>query len=96
MICIECIALVFGLMCVNRCQTHVSGPVPVISSEDETAIKKIVHYDAGRDELVGFCGKSVQSHHTCDPYLKLTVGSDYNALVQAFKVISKYQFSTSC
>ena len=66
---------------------NIVGPVPVIASEDETSIKKIVTYEPSNDKLIGFCGKS-GDHHECDPDLEVYAGDDYETLVQKFQVIN--------
>ena len=55
-----------------------------MTAEDETAIKKLVHYDQKTDRLIGFCGKE-EEEHTCDAQLELKVGDDYEQLLQMFK-----------
>ena len=62
------------------------GLVPTIASEDETTIKKIVHYNSKTDELIGFCGKMSNSHHVCDPSLHVMAGDDYENLLKTFQV----------
>ena len=66
---------------------NIVGPVPVIASEDETSIKKIVTYQPSNDRLIGFCGKSGDNHE-CDPDLEVYAGDDYETLVQKFQVIN--------
>ena len=66
---------------------NIVGPVPVIASEDETSIKKIVTYQPSNDKLIGFCGKSGDNHE-CVPDLEVYAGDDYETLLQKFQVIS--------
>ena len=44
----------------------ITDRVPVLTAEDETAIKSIISYDQKRDELIGFCGEK------CDDMKNIT------------------------
>jgi hypothetical protein len=62
----------------------VSGPIPVILSEDETKVKARATWEAKYDILAGFCGP--KDDHTCDSRFKPVVGtseSGYNAIMDA-------------
>ena len=64
---------------------RIESLVPVFLAEDETALKKEVMWKAGKDELLGFCGKKVD--HQCMRNNIIVVGNDENAyerLEQAF------------
>jgi hypothetical protein len=63
----------------------ISGPVPVILSEDETKVKARATWKAKYDTLASFCGP--KDDHTCDSRFKPVVGtgeSGYNAIMDAF------------
>ena len=38
-------------------EKHSIAKIPVLTAEDETAIRKVVTFDQKRDTLIGFCGE---------------------------------------
>ena len=52
--------------------------IPVLTGEDETAIKSTISYDQKRDQMIGFCGEKcddIKKHH-CEINIRLVIGDD--------------------
>ena len=68
---------------------NISNRVPVLTAEDETAIKAVVSYGQEFDELIGFCGaKLADGTHECLLDKRIVIGDDehsYDRLVKAFQ-----------
>ena len=59
---------------------HGISKIPVLTAEDETAIKRVVSYDNKEDKLIGFCGtkKNNDNNHQCLQEISIVLGNDEN------------------
>ena len=67
-------------------KANINFLVPVMTAEDETAVKAEVAYHQETDELLGFCGEN-KDHHCLQP-AKVIIGDDrdaYSRLTSAFQ-----------
>ena len=63
--------------------------VPVLTAEDETAVKSYVTYEQDSDTLVGFCGEATddKNSHRCMPNVTVVIGdgeAGYTRICEAF------------
>jgi hypothetical protein len=69
-----------------KLKCKVTGPIPVILTEDETKVKSRVCWEQKWDTLAGFCGP--KENHVCVPSYKVVVGSGesgYEKIVDSFR-----------
>ena len=59
----------------------ITGPVPTLMAEDETAIQANPHYLEESDTIIGFCGPMTEDpkNHRCQVGLEIKVGEDPGA-----------------
>ena len=75
---------------VKLMEKHGIAKIPVLTAEDETAIKKVVSYDNKEDKLVSFCGMKTgnDGKHQCLKEISIVLGNDehtYDLMIDSFK-----------
>ena len=59
-------------------KAEIKSLIPVLTAEDETAIKAEISYSQETDELLGFCGRD-DDHYQCLSPIKVVVGDDQDS-----------------
>ena len=82
---------------VKLMEKHGISKIPVLTAEDETAIKKVVSCDNKEDKLVGFCGMKTgnDGNHQCLKEISIVLGNDEHTHDLMIDSFNKYEIAGS-
>ena len=78
-------------------EKHRIAKIPVLTPEDETAIRKVVTFDQKRDTLIGFCGekKTDGTEHQCMKDITVVLRNDENTSDLMVSSFNKYDIGVT-